>query len=78
MSPSYRARVLSPEVLGLPQRSGCALQVFLSCAGILFLIWICTRGHLMRAVFGKQPLEEVHLNVKVDSFLVMFSSLFLT
>ena len=32
----------------------------------------------MRAVFGKQPLEEVHLNVKVDSFLVMFSSLFLT
>lgn len=30
----------------------------------------------MRTVFGKQPLEEVHLVVKVDSFLVMFSSLF--
>lgn len=59
MSPSYRTRVLFPEGLGSSAEvrvCPATVQAFLSRAGILFLICICTRGHLMRTVFGKQPL----------------------
>lgn len=74
MSLSYRARVLFREVWGLPQRSGCAL----SGLSFMFGHFISHLDLYKRAFnedsFREAALEEVHLVVKVDSFLVMFSS----